>query len=118
MSVCPSAQPWHQSVFAPSLHPQNNEPVPLVSKQVVNLVLLIKFQVTIVESGLRRPEGLACDWVNNKIYWTDSETKRIEVTSLDPDPNQSIRARKVLFWENIDLPRAIVVAPNEGLLFW
>jgi len=67
-----------------------------------------------VESGLRRPEGLACDWVNNKIYWTDSETKRIEVTSVDPDPI----IRRVLFWDGIDLPRAIVVSPNDGVMFW
>ena len=70
--------------------------------------------MTIVESGLRRPEGLACDWVNNKISWTDSETKRIEVTSVDPDPIH----RRVLFWEDIDLPRAISVAPHDGLMFW
>ncbi len=70
--------------------------------------------MTIVENGLKKPEGIACDWVNNKIYWTDSDTKRIEVTSLDPDPI----ARRVLFWEDIDQPRAIVVAPNDGVMFW
>jgi low density lipoprotein receptor-related protein 5/6 len=70
--------------------------------------------VTIVESGLKRPEGLACDWINNKIYWTDSEAKRIEVTSVDPDPIY----RRVLYWQDIDLPRAIAVAPNDGVMFW
>ena len=35
-------------------------------------------------------EGLACDWVNDNIYWTDSATKRIEVTSL-PGKKQHYR---------------------------
>ena len=37
---------------------------------------------TIVDSGLLKPEGLACDWLNDNIYWTDSETQRIEVSSM------------------------------------
>jgi low density lipoprotein receptor-related protein 5/6 len=68
----------------------------------------------IVDTGLVKPEGLACDWVNNKIYWTDSEMDRIEVTSLDPEQP----LRRVLFWENLELPRAIAVAPHDGLMFW
>lgn len=26
------------------------------------------------------PDGLACDWLTKKLYWTDSESKRIEVS--------------------------------------
>jgi low density lipoprotein receptor-related protein 5/6 len=70
-------------------------------------------KVTVVETGLIRPEGLACDWVGAKIYWTDSETKRIEVASLE---DHSLR--KVLVWEDLDLPRAIAVAPTHGYMFW
>jgi len=68
----------------------------------------------IVTSGLVKPEGLACDWIGNKIYWTDSDTKRIEVSGLsglDTD-------RSVLIWSDLDLPRAISVAPEQGLMFW
>lgn len=54
------------------------------------------------------PEGLTCDWITNKIYWTDSETDRLEVATLDG------KYRKVLFWTDFDQPRAIVVAPSEG----
>ncbi len=32
--------------------------------------------------GVGKPEGLAIDWINEMIYWTDSETKRIEVAAL------------------------------------
>lgn len=68
----------------------------------------------IVTTGLVKPEGLACDWVGNKIYWTDSDTKRIEVAGLSGLETD----RSVLIWDNLDLPRAISVAPEQGLMFW
>ena len=64
-----------------------------------------------------KPEGLACDWANDKIYWTDSETKRIEVASINPHP-YGYKYRRVLVWENLDQPRSIAVSPNDGLMFW
>lgn len=67
-------------------------------------------QNVIVDTGLGKPEGIACDWMNDKIYWTDSETKRIEVAGLSGLPED----RKVLIWEDLDLPRGIAVAPNQG----
>jgi hypothetical protein len=73
------------------------------------------FKEVIVDTGLLKPEGLACDWVNDKIYWTDSETKRIEVSSM---PGQPHFHRTVLVWDDLDLPRAIAVAPQDGLMFW
>ena len=45
----------------------------------------------IVETGLSQPEGLACDWVNDNIYFTDSGTRRIEVTSLPSNNKPAIR---------------------------
>ena len=71
-------------------------------------------KVDIVTSGLVKPEGLACDWVGNKIYWTDSDTKRIEVAGLSGRESD----RSVLIWEDLDLPRAISLAPEAGLMFW
>ena len=61
-------------------------------------------------------KGLACDWVNDNIYWTDSETRRIEVSSM-PSKGQYFH-RNVLVWEDVELPRAIAVAPYDGLMFW
>ena len=66
-----------------------------------------------------KPEGLACDWVNNNLYWTDCDTRRIEVASAVPVDERGVsRNRRVLVWEDLDLPRAIAVAPNDGLMFW
>ncbi|XP_068671649.1 low-density lipoprotein receptor-related protein 6-like [Montipora foliosa] len=71
----------------------------------------------VISLGLRKPEGLALDWVARKLYWTDCgdsdwETNRIEVANLDGTN------RKVLFWKNLGLPRAIAVDPLYGFMFW
>jgi len=62
--------------------------------------------------GLLSPDGLAIDWLGDKLYWTDSETNRLEVSSLQGEN------RKVLYWEDLDQPRAICLFPKKGLLFW
>uniref|UniRef100_A0A3B3Q1Q7 Low density lipoprotein receptor-related protein 6 n=1 Tax=Paramormyrops kingsleyae TaxID=1676925 RepID=A0A3B3Q1Q7_9TELE len=67
---------------------------------------------TVVLSGLQSPDGLACDWVGNKLYWTDSETNRVEVAGLDGS------LRKVLFWQDLDQPRAIALDPARGYMYW
>lgn len=65
-----------------------------------------KFDVIV--NGIFSPDGLACDWITKKIYWADSDSGRIEVALY----NGSYQT--VLFWENLDQPRAIVLVPSEG----
>lgn len=67
---------------------------------------------TVVVSGLDSPDGLACDWLGKKLYWTDSETNRIEVANLDGT------SRKVLFWMDLDQPRAIALNPAQRYMYW
>lgn len=62
----------------------------------------------VIISGLVSPDGLACDWIGKKLYWTDSETNRIEVANLNGTH------RKVLFWQDLDQPRAIALDPAHG----
>ncbi|XP_049808128.1 low-density lipoprotein receptor-related protein 6 [Schistocerca nitens] len=69
-------------------------------------------KIDVLTTGLSSPDGLACDWFTKKIYWTDAETNRIEVVSISGEH------RKVLFWEDIDQPRAIALDPMRGLMFW
>lgn len=67
---------------------------------------------TVVIAGLDSPDGLACDWLGRKLYWTDSETNRIEVANLNGS------SRKVLFWMDLDQPRAIALNPSERYMYW
>ena len=53
-------------------------------------------------------EGLAWDWINQKIYWTDYCDDEIEVY----DPLTSYR--RVLFDTGLSNPYAIVVDPTTG----
>uniref|UniRef100_S4RVU3 Low density lipoprotein receptor-related protein 6 n=1 Tax=Petromyzon marinus TaxID=7757 RepID=S4RVU3_PETMA len=69
-------------------------------------------QVTIVATGLVSPDGLACDWLGRKLYWTDSETNRVELAELDGSH------RKVLVWQDLDQPRAIALHPAQGFMYW
>jgi low density lipoprotein receptor-related protein 5/6 len=62
----------------------------------------------VAATGLLAPDGLACDWLGRKLYWTDSETDRIEVSELDGS------RRKVLIWQDLDQPRAIALDPANG----
>lgn len=63
----------------------------------------------IISNEVLSPVDMACDWFTNKLYWTDSDTNRIEVVSM-----MGKYYRKVLFWTDIDQPRAIALAPMRG----
>ena len=57
------------------------------------------------------PEGLAWDWVNQKLYWTDSTDDDIEVY----DPVTAYR--RVLFENGLGSPYSIVVDPGTGYAY-
>ena len=59
----------------------------------------------LVDSSLQSPDGLAVDWVSQKVYWTDGEKGTIEVASTNGEDH------KLLIWEGLGKPRAIVVDP-------
>ncbi|XP_051886578.1 low-density lipoprotein receptor-related protein 6 isoform X2 [Pristis pectinata] len=85
-----------------------------VSEEAIKLIFLNQTANTqnVVIWGLVSPDGLACDWLGKKLYWTDSETNRIEVANLDGS------LRKVLFWQDLDQPRAITLDPARGYMYW
>ena len=59
------------------------------------------FQLTI-------SEDLALDWINNKLYWTDTLYARIEVMDID-----TLYRKELLRTGANTLPRAIAVDPRE-----
>ncbi|XP_053574891.1 low-density lipoprotein receptor-related protein 6 [Bombina bombina] len=85
-----------------------------VSEEAIKRIYFNKTGSTqdIVIAGLVSPDGLACDWLGEKLYWTDSETNRIEVSNLDGT------LRKVVFWQELDQPRAIALDPARGYMYW
>ena len=62
----------------------------------------------IVTQGLQTPDGIAVDWINEKLYWTDAGIGVIEVADFDGSN------RLVLVREHLDEPRAIVLMPALG----
>ncbi|XP_077997711.1 prolow-density lipoprotein receptor-related protein 1-like [Glandiceps talaboti] len=62
--------------------------------------------------GLRNPDGLTVDWVARNLYWCDKGTETIEVSKLNG------HYRKTLIRTDLDEPRAIVVDPAHGYMYW
>uniref|UniRef100_A0A8C1Y138 Low density lipoprotein receptor-related protein 8, apolipoprotein e receptor n=1 Tax=Cyprinus carpio TaxID=7962 RepID=A0A8C1Y138_CYPCA len=69
-------------------------------------------QITLIDTALHSPEGLAMDWVHKNIYWTDSGDKTISVATGDG------KKRKVLIDTELGEPRAIAVDPRQGFMYW
>lgn len=65
-------------------------------------------QVPLVDSSLQTPVGLALDWLQHNLYWTDSGDKSISVSSVDGTK------RRVLISSDLSEPRAIALDPHHG----
>lgn len=62
----------------------------------------------LVKIDLDTPDGIAVDWINKKLYWTDTGTDMIEVADFDGDH------RLELITTGLEEPRAIAVHPAIG----
>ena len=62
----------------------------------------------LVNIKLNTPDGIAVDWINEKLYWTDTGIDMIEVADFDGTN------RLVLVKTGLEEPRAIVVHPFAG----
>ena len=70
-------------------------------------------EVLVDKDGVLTPDGVALDWVNQNLYWTDTGLDSISMISLGGGDDKP-RYRKTLVNTNLDEPRAIVVDPREG----
>lgn len=61
----------------------------------------------VIKWGLESPGGLAVDWIHELLFWTDSGTRRVEVSTFDG------KLRAVLAANDLDKPRAIVIHPGK-----
>uniref|UniRef100_A0A671V3C8 LDL receptor related protein 8 n=1 Tax=Sparus aurata TaxID=8175 RepID=A0A671V3C8_SPAAU len=69
-------------------------------------------QVSLVDSNLQTPVGLALDWLQHNLYWADSGDKSISVASVDATK------RRVLINTDLSEPRAIALDPHDGFMYW
>ncbi|MGH0138787.1 UNVERIFIED_CONTAM: hypothetical protein FKN15_000916 [Acipenser sinensis] len=67
------------------------------------------------EERIHTVEGLAVDWMANNLYWTDDGPKKtISVARLE----KASQTRKTLIEGKMTHPRAIVVDPLHGWMYW
>ncbi|XP_076870926.1 low-density lipoprotein receptor-related protein 8 isoform X3 [Brachyhypopomus gauderio] len=78
----------------------------------INKAVNASEQITLIESALHSPEGIAVDWVHKNIYWTDSGHKTISVATSDG------KKRKTLIDTELSEPRAIALDPRQGFMYW
>uniref|UniRef100_A0A7N8XVY7 Low-density lipoprotein receptor-related protein 2 n=1 Tax=Mastacembelus armatus TaxID=205130 RepID=A0A7N8XVY7_9TELE len=64
----------------------------------------------IIATNLDNPQGLAYDWVNKRLYFTDYYNRTVQAIGVD-GKNRSVIA-------HANLPRGIVVDPCYGYLYW
>ena len=62
----------------------------------------------IISVGLATPEGIAVDWIAERIYWVESSLDQIEVARFDGSMRLTVIAGEM------ESPRAIAVDPRAG----
>lgn len=77
-----------------------------------NSISSTPFEQTIHSATVQSPDGIAVDWIGRNLYWCDKGKDTIEVSRLDG------KFRKILINENLQEPRAIVLDPFEGHIYW
>ncbi|UYV71351.1 LRP6 [Cordylochernes scorpioides] len=73
-------------------------------------------QESLITTKFLQSDGIAIDWVSQNLYWTDAVIDCIEVAKIRPDSNELYR--KVIVETNLQEPRAIVVDPDGGYIYW
>ena len=85
-----------------------------VNHQLPSPLLPIRLQNVkpIIETGIVEPNSIAVDWINDRIYWTDSGASRIEYCNLDGSN------RKVMFAHSVEKPKSIAINPDKKSIYW
>lgn len=84
-------RPWAKIAWTPSYRPSSSDLHVLISKGI-------------------NPEGISYDWTQKKVYWTDSSNNSIYAMDID--------GSNLVMIARVDRPRAIVVDPCNGSLYF
>lgn len=84
-------RPWARIAWMPSENPTNADIKNIINKGV-------------------NPEGVAYDWTQQKIYWTDSSNSSIYAMNVD--------GGNLVMIARVERPRAIVIDPCGGYLYY
>ncbi len=79
-----------------------------VRGNVINRIRPDGSNFSLVLTNVKSAEGLAIDWISRNMYFADSETRTIEVASLNG------KHRKALIKSHLKNPRGIAVDPIDG----
>ena len=71
---------------------------------------LVKLNESLFRPNIGRPEGIAYDWISDTVFYTDNDLNQVVSYKV------STGMRLVLSYS--ESPRAIVVHPCKGYLFW
>jgi len=72
-----------------------------VSTDVIKMVYMNGTRVRdVIKWGLESPGGIAVDWIHDLLFWTDSGTRRVEVSNFQGN------LRTVIASYDLDKPRA------------
>ncbi|XP_046659437.1 low-density lipoprotein receptor-related protein 2 [Homalodisca vitripennis] len=84
-------RPWARIAQVPSGEPSGDKVKPIINRGI-------------------NPEGIAYDWTQKKIYWTDSSNNSIYAMNMD--------GSELVMIARVERPRAIVVDPCNGSLYY
>ncbi|KAM7407483.1 hypothetical protein PAMA_003284 [Pampus argenteus] len=91
-----------------------------VTRRVIERMSFNGSNREVVVNGVLHGEGLAVDWIARKLYWADSFLDCLKVSELDGRfvkklAEHCVDANNTYCFEN---PRAIVLHPKYGFVFW
>lgn len=84
-------KPWARIGWMPSTNPSSSSITNIINRSI-------------------NPEGIAYDWTQKKVYWTDSSNHSIYAMNLD--------GSELVMIARVERPRAIVIDPCNGTLFY
>ena len=67
---------------------------------------------TLVFQDVDTPDGMAVDVNGRNLFWTDTDTKRIEMIRLDG------AYRRIIISHDLDAPRDISLDTMNGWIYW